>query len=385
MKRIIIFIAILFTINACKQQDLPSLVDETPVFLFEGIIDSQAVLYEAGVNAYMNTNYLLDTSGRHTLIGNLSTQGCYTCQPAIELVILANTDTQVNNVYNYNPSVFALNTTLNSFSNGDTTFGVATAIVNLSATNNSQVTSYNWRVNGVVVGTTPNITVQVPAASNSTIQLITTSNGAIGDTVTQLLDCSSLQLSPLPIGLQCTVDSSNNLVNGSIVGYQPTLPGTINIDLGNGQQDTSSLFSAYYNNNGNYTISATLSNSGSPIQLQQKVTKLSFGTFRIPPTFSISVPQITQQVAVSKSLRSAYIKVLQNGKTYLSYKQNKSGQGSKPIVTINAATDGQVNAAGKRVKVLDVSADVYLYNINNTSDSIKFKSNKMIFAVATPL
>jgi hypothetical protein len=77
MKQYFIFIMLCLIAFGCKQQEIPEILDNTPVFVFEGTIAGDSTLYEAGnKNMYMHTSYLKNAFGLYQLIGTLGQDNC---------------------------------------------------------------------------------------------------------------------------------------------------------------------------------------------------------------------------------------------------------------------------------------------------------------------
>jgi hypothetical protein len=74
-----------------------------------------------------------------------------------------------------------------------------------------------------------------------------------------------------------------------------------------------------------------------------------------------------------------------NGKEYRSYK-NTSGvnQSGNPVFTFTGVTPYSKDAVGHSTIMVTGTVDTYLYNVANSQDSIKIKSDNIVLAGAYP-
>ena len=74
-----------------------------------------------------------------------------------------------------------------------------------------------------------------------------------------------------------------------------------------------------------------------------------------------------------------------DGKTYKSYKNTGLiDQSTKKVIKINSIAPYENNLQGEKTIQINAEIDLFLYNINNSNDSIPIKSNQLSIAVSYP-
>jgi PKD repeat protein len=89
-KRYLVFIGIGLTLFSCKKEHLQpnNGIAGTPVFYFNGNVNSAPVSLQAGVNNYyMYSSYTQDANNVYNFTGTLQQIGCTTCSNSIKIII----------------------------------------------------------------------------------------------------------------------------------------------------------------------------------------------------------------------------------------------------------------------------------------------------------
>ena len=88
LKKYLLFIVIAITVFACKKEHLPPSSNGSPIFYFNGNVNSAPVTFQAGVNNYyMYSSYALDSNNLLNFIGTLEPIGCNGCANTIKISI----------------------------------------------------------------------------------------------------------------------------------------------------------------------------------------------------------------------------------------------------------------------------------------------------------
>lgn len=90
LKRYIAYVGIGLTLFSCKKEHLQpnNGIAGTPVFYFNGIVNSAPVSLQAGVNNYyMYSSYTQDVNNVYNYTGTLQTIGCTTCSNSIKITL----------------------------------------------------------------------------------------------------------------------------------------------------------------------------------------------------------------------------------------------------------------------------------------------------------
>jgi PKD domain len=367
MKKSFIFIMLCLIAFGCRQKEIPSLLDSTPVFVFEGKIGNDSVLYEAGNNnMYMHTSYLKNAFGLYQMQGVLGKENCDTCEPFISVIFNSNIANGIS--YNYDESIWSMNNIVNSFSL-DTGSAITNNKVSCTAVYTVTGTSYYWSdFNG---NTSTSATFTCPLVANQNI-LMVTNNGIITDSVIQVFGNYGTAISD-SVGLSMDTSGLVSAVNNST--------GNIVWDWGDGITGAGISDTHTYNAPGVYTIYTSVQNSGNSVGLSNTINIIN-NTFTRRPSFAM---QLNTNSAIKQNVKSAIVTIKKNGKTYLSYQNGASmNQSKKPIIKILQSIDGENNPQGIKTKVIEAALDIYVYNIANPSDSIHVKSTKMIMGFAVP-
>ena len=88
MKKVFWYIALIGTLTACKDKTLEEVVNNEPIFTFQGSIDGEAIQLEAGKENYtLNNSTVQDFFRIYNYRCGLSPNSCINCGPAIHITL----------------------------------------------------------------------------------------------------------------------------------------------------------------------------------------------------------------------------------------------------------------------------------------------------------
>ncbi|MFM2386229.1 MAG: hypothetical protein RL660_986 [Bacteroidota bacterium] len=373
MKRIIFVLSVVLGLYSCKQQDLKPPGNASPVYIFEGNVGADTVLMEAGNNnLYMYTNYEVDSLGLTTLMANLRAEGNPNAEPHLELLLNANK--KVGNTYVYSNDFWNANTFIPSNSSDFTQTSGYQVI--LTATNANQVLTHAWYDDAVLLGAGATQLQTYTQGGSKTFTYITNSSGGIFDSVTQTVVLNS------NMSFDNIVINNVNTLQGSVSASCGGVTGTRTWQWGDGAVSNGASATHTYASSGTYTITLIQNNGGDTHYARQVIT-LDTASYRLAPSFAIDVTN-SGQSGMRVNLNSAIINWYKNNTVYSSYIANSSDQSTKPVIKIKSYLAGPNNEKGQKTLLLNCDADVWLYNRNNTSDSMRLTSKAMVLGVAVP-
>jgi PKD repeat protein len=361
---------------ACKKKEVPS-TPSSPVFYFDGLVDSNPLLLQAGVNdIYMFSTVSKDLKGLYTFGGKFAPKNCDTCEPSLAVEINANV--QINSQIIADVTALSNQTIFNSYSIDSVASN--TKLYNILCTPHftANILSYAWNFNDgtpIITNASPMHTFTTGGTKN--ITLITTYPGG-ADTITQTLFLNSNYdmdtLSVLQLDTTKFLNIKANNTNYTNYTW----------NFGDGTTANGQNASHTYSANKKHTLTLTATSL-----TDTNISRLRISTENTPfvlPTFSTTKTVTNLPVYAERvNLMSAIITLKQNGKIYKSYKKDASiNQSANKIFKLSSFNQYLPNELGQNTIQLKGETDVYLYNIANPSDSVLLRSSNMSFAVALP-
>jgi PKD domain len=156
----------------------------------------------------------------------------------------------------------------------------------------------------------------------------------------------------------------------------------------------------WYLPNGDSIIGGSTISYNQPILLRNYISLLDLGacgtTYKqvVAPNNSLALANfnyVAKDTSFINTLppqynfRAVVLEYVNNGKRYLSYKNDASiDQSTKKIFALTNKQLYQKNTVGQRTVKLTGSTNTFLYNVANNNDSIPIVSNKLQIAVAFP-
>jgi len=380
---IIVRYSILFffvvSIMACAKKELPKAVNGNPVFMFDGTIGADPIVYKAGVNGvYMFSDFYKDAQDLYTLSGTFAVENCATCEPFLSFEFKDGRQT-VGASLTSGIQFFFADSTFNSYSLDSIQY-------------QSSVESFKFIPNLVVLGanylwdfgdgTTSSLASPEHVFTTLGVQNITlkaTHQGVV-DSLTIPIDVTPF--STCRTRFSYSYDASGNQVfvqsdNLSFSSYA--------WDFGNGTLGEGPIDTAFYNFPDVYTIRLQSSVGGCNAEYRQKVNLTNNPNATLVNFNYLTSAIFTTNYQQRLNAGTCIITYRKNGQTYQSYK-NAIGvnQSDKDVFKVTGIGMYLRNEKDQPTVFVNGEVDTYLYNTNNYLDSITIKSNALKIALAYP-
>lgn len=381
MKRLLYFLLILFLIAGCKKKDLPAVVNGNPIFQFNGIIGNDTLNYQAGVNhIYMYTDFFKDNQNLTTVRGYFGSDTCTNCEPFLSFEAKDKAQTTGLTLAQGIAAIFGSNVfTSYSLDSISASTPVETFYFYADTLNNPSQTQYLWSFGDGTISTIASPTHSYAIGSGlKDVKLVTTSNG-IKDSIINTID-ASLNSTCRPSFSMSFDSTTNQLLVSASNGFT-----NYSWNFGNGTSSNNQSDTTTYNNNGTYLVTLTASNALCTSVFTKKL-KLPLTAFTTNTNWDYMVSNSTITNFEPRINSSSFIITYKkDGQTYYSYKNIKGiNQSDNPIFTLTGLEFYNKNEKGQKTVKATGTVDTYLYNSNNVNDSIKMKSNNLVFSVAYP-
>lgn len=376
MKHFLFTAVILVLFAACKKKTLPESTTGSPVFMFSGNVNNLPVTYTAGDNSlYMHTEFFKDDQNLVTLKGFFSPYNCVTCEPYLSFEFKDEDPNIESSLYSDINSFFE-RTYFNSVSLDSVLFNSPTESFKFIPDNNPQGTTYFWDFGD---GDTSNLfspTHTFLSGGVKNVRLITRLNN-LRDTIEIPIDVTLF--SECRNKFYVTVDSTTINVNAE---------GLFKSHLwyfGDGGLGQDIAATHTYNSGGLYEVTLKSSNDLCLSTFKRKVNIMQGAQIPVSnfyySTFTSSETKLLPRVNNSTCI----ITLKTDGKTYKSYKNTGLiDQSTKKVIKINSIAPYENNLQGEKTIQINAEIDLFLYNINNSNDSIPIKSNQLSIAVSYP-
>lgn len=374
-----LILSMILILISCQKKELPQTEFDTPVFYFSGEIGGEKIEYKAGVNGmYMYTNYFKDVQDIFTLKGTLAQQECQTCSPYLSFelkdIIPSNHLSLANGIqFFFRDSVFT------SYSMDSVLQPKLVEKFKFSTVQSSTGTAYQWNFGDGFTSTSASPEHTYTTEGVKYVTLATLHQG-VTDSMTIPIDVSPVST--------CRTQFSfvyNPATNKVVVTADNFSFASYAWDFGNGAFGSGIVDSVTYNLPGIYTVKLTATINGCTSEFTQKIdaTNSPFSTLA---NFVYSTSQSYQYMLQERlNTKVCIITYHKDGKVYKSFKNIKGlVQNTNPILTITGVENYRRNELDMATMSISGETDTYLYNQNNSSDSIPIKSNKLRIAVAYP-
>ena len=381
MKTYSYILLLILALAACKKKELPPATNGNPIFKFIGIIGKDSIDYQAGINnMYLYSNYYKDDQNLLTLQSYFGKDNCNNCEPYLSFELK---DFEVSTSSGLAGTIQEL---LNGSSSGTFKSYSLDSIVSLTTIEtftfipsffNSPTSTYLWNFGD---GTTSNLyspSHKYTGGGTRTVSLNLQSGGSV-DSLSNTIDTD--------IGSGCRAQFSvdyDSLTNRTLVTATPSAF-SFAWNFGDGNFGTGSVDSNFYSTPGKYTIIMTATSPTCSSIYKQKVSN----TF-IPQSlanFNYNVIDSSIVSLVPRINKSAFIVTYKkDGNTYKSFKNNRDiNQSNNLIFTVTSVSPYTKNELGQNTIKVSGTINTYLYNQNNSADSIKITSNNIVLAAAYP-
>jgi PKD repeat protein len=376
----ILFIFTLFFIVSCKKAKELVPTTSSPIFVFDGNIGSEKILFEAGKNnIYMFSDYYKDNQSLLSVLGYFGKDTCANCEPYLSFEFK---DKDASNNTGLYSTIADFLASANGGNFNSYSLDTISTILNVDSFQftsdiNPIGTTYEWDFDDGTTSSLASPSHVYTATGIKNIRLITTLNN-VKDTTINQIDVSA--------GSTCraqfsrTIDTILQQLTVNSSGFT-----TYNWNFGDSTTDSGSNVTKTYTNAGNYKVTLTATNGNCTSVFSRKIritgqffTPLSSYTYT---TTSLQYPTSS----IRLNALSGIITWKRDGKTYYSYKSNSTKiQSANLVFKLNTFAPYENNFKGQKTIKLEGETDTWLYNKDNNSDSIQIKSNKLIFAVAYP-
>lgn len=377
MKQFLLSAVFLVLIAACQKKTLPEPTTGSPVFMFSGSVNNQAVTYTAGDNTlYMHTEFFRDDQNLVTLKGFFSPHNCVSCEPYLSFEFKdenPNIETKLySDIYKFFERSY-----FNSVSFDSVLVNSPTETFKFVPDNNPLGTLYYWDFGDGDSSTqySPIHTFQSGGVKN--VRLITVLNN-LQDTISIPIDVTSF--SECRNKFYLSIDSANAIsVNAEGLFKSHVW------HFGDGSIAGDISASHVYNSNGLYEVILNSTYDQCLSTFKRKVNfmpgvQMPVSNFYYS-TFTSSETKYLPRINTS----SCIITLIKDGKTYKSYKNNAlDNQSNRKVITIHTIAPYENNLQGEKTLQVNGAIDLYLYNIANSNDSIPIKSDKLSIAIAYP-
>jgi hypothetical protein len=381
MKQYFLILALMVLAGSCTQKSPLPPINNNPVYAFDGSINEVPLLLEAGNNhLYMYTNVGTSTSPYATIttmLGKLALDSCTNCGSSIEVGIASNA--QAGSGYNFSIESWAeiqanglplYSVSFDSVSTANS-YAMESSIISVDP-----VLSQTWTATGATQSS--NSIYSFASPSNSAIDITlstTTSTGT--DIITQTIVPSTMPLfSAITLA---NVDSNGNVTL--------TCNNTIDSVIwrwNDGSANSAGTTAQHsYSAQGLKNIEALQISNGDTAIARLRIDFTPAGP-KVKPTFAVAINATSGAKLPRANANAMYIKWKKDGVEYASYKNGNGNQSTKPVAKLLNYTAGPANEKGQSTLILDLAVDTYLYNLANNNDSVRFRSNRMVWGVGRP-
>ena len=372
----ILFI-VLATVTSCSKKEIPNNQLGQVAFAFSGTINDQTVSYEAGKN-----NYVLFTDFSDNGNDVLLMSGEFRDKSA------PNNDFLRFQFYGYD-SIMNDNVLQNVFSQSN--FPSYSEDVTVQSIGNTQLkftslystgATINWDFGDGTTGTGDSVTHTYPPSLNN-IEVSMNSFFPIyncGDSVSNTINLSDPANSQVQFDINVLSLAVDSFMFDANTGFNQ-----YNWDFGNSttQMGGASAFVSYGDSLRKIVqLSATSATSLSSNWKAVVTPNASAPCFAAYKFDVLQTPTIVNSQRVP--FRTCVITYNSKGKTYRSYKNDASNQSNRSVFILNNAEAYEDNPEGQSTIRLNGSVSTFLYNVNDTNDSIPIVSNNVSIAVAHP-
>ncbi len=369
MKKLIYLLPFLLFSACSKKQILDNQV-EVPRFYFEGIIGNEQLKIEAGNNNYyMNTGYSDDgNTDLLWMFGDLNNQ-----QSSLKIEfsgydLITNANVLANalssgGAYSFSLDSLMLSTVTEKFKFYSTALGAK---------------SWNLGDGTILTGDTITHTYTTGGLKNVTL----TNVGACSDTIQNTINATP--------GNNCWLSFTNQNFNAdsfSFVAAPNANFTSFNWNFGDGNFGNGSSVGHKYLDTlattRNVTLTATSASCGS-VSFRSKIRTVD-NNCKMFNFFYEKLVETTTVFAPNPNLIKTIITWENDGKTYKSYKTFFKGiQSNNKVMDIIGIEPYTQNTAGQNTVLLKGKTDIFLYNIIDNNDSIRFQTSNYHFAIAYP-
>jgi hypothetical protein len=381
MRQYFLILALMVLAGSCTQKSPMPPINNNAVYAFDGSINDVPLLLEAGNNhMYMYTDIGRSTSPYATIttmLGTLALDSCTNCGSSIEVGIASNIP--AGSGYNFSLEAWQ-NILLGGLPLYSLSFdSVSTAssfAIESSIISADPVLSQTWTATGATQGS--NSIYSFTSNTNNPIDItLSTTTSAGTDVITQTVVPSTMPLfSAITL---VNVDSSGNvtlLCNNTI----DSVVWRWNDGTANSAGVTAQHF---YTPQGVKNIEALQISNGDTAIAKLRIDFSPSGPI-VKPTFAINIITTGGNLLPRANANAMYIKYKKDGIEYASYKNGNANQSNKQIAKLLNYSAGPANEKGQSTLILDLGVDTYLYNVANNNDSVRFKSNRMVWGVGRP-
>jgi hypothetical protein len=367
------------SIMSCAKKELPEAINGNPVFMFDGTIGDDPIVYKAGVNGvYMYSDFFKDAQDLYSLSGTFAVENCATCEPFLSFEFKDGCQTSGASLTSGIQFFFA-DPIFNSYSLDSIPY-------------QSSVESFKFIPNLVVPGASylwdfgdgTNSSLASPEHVFTTlgvknITLKSSYQGAV-DSLTIPIDVTPF--STCRTRFSYSFNSSNNEVyvqsdNLSFSSYA--------WDFGNGTFGEGAKDTVIYNLPEVYTIRLQSSIGGCASEYLQKVNLTNNPNATLVNFNYLTSAIFTTNYQQRLNAGACIITYRKNGQTYQSYK-NAIGvnQSDRDVFKVTGIGMYLRNEKDQPTVFVNGEVDTYLYNTNNYLDSIAIKSHALKIALAYP-
>ena len=378
MKHSLFAMALIVLFAGCKKKTLPEPTAATPVFQFSGTIDNIPVTYTAGDNLlYMFTEYYKDEQNLMSLVGYFTQYNCGSCEPYLGFEFKDKNVNIANGLYS-NIFQFFEHLYFNSYSEDSILFNVPIETFKFVPDNNPAGTTYLWHFGDGDSSTQISPVHTFLTGGVKDVRLITSLNN-LKDTIIIPIEASTF--SDCRTQFTTIIDNQNNAVTANAEGIFKSYLW----DFGDGDTSQGVTVNHTYDSTGIYEILLSTSKDNCIAKYKRRINLT--GNPQIPVSnfyySNFTGSQATLLPRVNNSTAIITLKI--NGKTYKSFKTNPLlNQSAKKVITIDSVLVYDKNVQGQQTIKLSGNIDLFLYNVNNSNDSIPIKSNILTIAVAFP-
>lgn len=371
-------LSVVFAMTACTKKTLPTPPDgNTPTFYFHGVIGEDTMHWQAGENDFfMHTDYFKDAQQLWVMRGQLGPSNCADCAPSLSIelrdIALSNDSSLVMDF----PAQF-MNSDWPGFNIDTVRHEEDVEVFTFFPLTQQPITQVLWNFGDGSTSTelSPKHIFQGSGTRDVSLRV---HQGANSDSLKFPIDIT--YKSPNRLFFSWNLDAGNHLDAYVSFGSFPT----VLWDGGNGQYAVGQ-FSAFNYNPGLYVLSCRGINGTKEAWYKAKI-KVPTGSSWANPNFRYTT-KLVKDTLIQHCFnnRTALITLKQHGKIYHSFKQNGiAGSGSEKTLHVKGYSLYDNNVQGHATVWVDADMDIWLYNSNNASDSIRIQSNQTRFALAYP-
>lgn len=382
MKKHIAFstiIGALFLWASCAKNQLPIPPGgNSPQFYFHGTIGNDSVLWQAGNdNLFMNTDYFIDAQKIIVLRGELAPTNCSSCEPSLS-IMFRDIAPAPDSVLRMNVASYFTNKQITSYSLDSIKSQGDKEEFSFQPITQQPINDILWDFGDGTQSTEDDPQHIFSGTGTRVVKLV----------IKQGIYTDSLSL-PINIGFQSAervVFTWTQNINNEV--HAQAVPGNFTQylwDAGDGQMPVGNPIDFTYTTPGIYTLSCLAQSGSLEARYYAKIKVPQLGSWA-NPNFTYTTKIVVDTTLVPRTnTGTAVLELKKNGKIYRSYKSNPSiNQSGNIVVRSIDSSPFETNLNGQPTIGINMAVDTWLYNVQNLSDSVRIRSNKMRLAVAYP-